>query len=62
MILFAQGIPFLIISIFEIIAKLNNVSVLFPSHILEFLTLMVFLISIFSIKKDKIKKSLNNRR
>lgn len=62
MILFAQGIPFLIISIFEIIAKFNNVSVLFPSHILEFLTLTVFLISIFSIKNDKIKKSLNNRR
>lgn len=62
MILFAQGTPFLIISIFEIIAKFKNIDVLFPSHILEFLTLSIFLISIFSIKRDNMKKILNNKK
>lgn len=62
MILFAQGTPFLIISIFEIIAKFKNINVLFPSHILEFLTLSIFLISIFSIKRDNMKNILNNKK
>lgn len=58
MILFAQGLPFLIISVFEIIAKFNGVSFVFPSHILEFLTLLVFLISLFSIRYDGMRKIL----
>ena len=58
MILFAQGLPFLIISIFEIIAKFNRVSFVLPSHILEFLTLLVFLISLFSIRYDAMRKIL----
>lgn len=62
MVLFAQGTPFLIISIFEIIAKYKNINVLFPSHILEFLTLSIFLISIFSIKKDSMKKVFNDKK
>lgn len=58
MILFAQGLPFFIISVFEIIAKFNGVKFVFPSHILEFLTLLVFLISLFSIRYDAMKKIL----
>lgn len=58
MILFAQGLPFFIISVFEIIAKFNGVKFVFPSHILEFLTLSVFLISLFSIRYDAMKKIL----
>lgn len=62
MILFAQGTPFLIISIFEIIAKYKNINVLFPSHILEFLTLSIFLISIFLMKRDSMKKDYNDKK
>ncbi len=58
MILFAQGTPFLIISIFEIIAKFNGIRFAFPSHILEFFTLLIFLISLFSIRYDAIRKIL----
>ena len=56
MILFAQGVPFLIISIFQIIARLNNVNIILPGYILQSLTIMIFLISLFSIIKNRIVK------
>lgn len=62
LILFSQGIPFLIISIFEVIAKFNGINVLFPSHILEFLTLSLFLITMFTVKRESMKKSFNNKK
>lgn len=60
MVLFAQTIPFLIISIFEIIAKVNNVVFVFPIHILELLTVFVFVISMFLIKRKNLKNIKGN--
>ena len=60
MVLFAQTIPFLIISIFEIIAKVNGVAFVFPINILEFLTIFVFIISMFSIRKKNLKDVKKN--
>lgn len=60
MVLFAQTLPFLIISIFEIIAKVNGVSFVFPINILEFLTIFVFIISMFSIRKKNLKDVKKN--
>lgn len=61
MILFAQTVPYLIISIFEIISDVNGVRTIFPVHILEFLTLLVFIVSIYSIKRNKIKNNKNTK-
>ena len=62
MILFAQGVPFLIISIFDLISIFNGTVFVYPSHILQFLTLTLFLITMFSIKKDNLMKNLKNRK
>lgn len=59
MILFAQTVPYLIISIFEIISDANGIRTIFPVHILEFLTLLVFIISMYSIKRNQIKNNKN---
>ena len=58
MILFAQTIPYLIISVFDIITELNGIKVMFPLHILELLTLFIFLRSVYLIKKDALMKYL----
>ncbi len=58
-ILFAQTMPYIVISIFDIISELNGVKVMFPVHILEFLTLLIFVISIYQVKKDIINKIQN---
>ena len=58
MMLFAQTAPFLIISVFEIIAKINGVGFVFPTHILEIFTLFIFLISIISVEKNNINKKI----
>lgn len=62
MILFAQGVPFLIISMFDLISIFNGTTFVYPSHILQFLTLTLFLIAMFSIKKDNLMKNLKNRK
>ncbi|BAK80576.1 DUF1189 family protein [Candidatus Arthromitus sp. SFB-rat-Yit] len=58
MILFAQTLPYLIISIFDIISEINGIKVIFPLHILEILTLFIFLRSTYLIKKDALTKYL----
>ena len=58
MILFAQTLPYLIISIFDIISEINGIKVMFPLHILEILTLFIFLRSAYLIKKDALTRYL----
>lgn len=60
MMLLAQSVPFLIISIFDLISLFNGSMFIFPTHILQFLTLILFLINLFLIKKDNLMKKLRN--
>ncbi len=60
--LFAQSVPFLIISIFDIISLFNGNMFMYPTHILQFLTITLFLMSLFSIKKEILMKNLKNKK
>ena len=53
--LFAQTAPYIVISIFDLLAKVNGILFVFPVHLLEIFTLIIFFISMVAIKKNTVK-------
>lgn len=54
--LFAQTMPFIVSAVYELIGSIFGVGFIIPVHLVEIFTLIIFLISMIQIGKDRVIK------